>query len=60
MQRAIDQLRKHSSEAYLVAFLLMVVPPIPLYYAARGGAIGWIWGLLALIVLGNLLVLFIR
>jgi VIT1/CCC1 family predicted Fe2+/Mn2+ transporter len=53
-------LTKNKFEVHLVAFLLMVLPPIPLYYAAQSGASGLIWALLALVICGNLLALLSR
>jgi len=40
-----------------LAFLLMILPPIPLYFAAQAGAAAWIWVFLGLFVLGNILAL---
>jgi hypothetical protein len=34
----------------------MVLPPIPMYYAAQRGETGWLLVLLGLVVLGNVLV----
>jgi hypothetical protein len=48
---------KHRFTGYLLAFLLMLLPAVPLYLAAQNGSIVWISVLLALIVLGNLLAL---
>ncbi len=53
-------LGEHSFGAYLTAFLLMSVPPLPLYFAARAGASEWIWLLLGLVILGNGLVLLLK
>jgi len=53
-------IRSHKFEAHLLAFLLMVIPPVPLYLAAQRDAAAWIWGLLALVILGNLLALVVR
>lgn len=53
-------LRANKFNAHLIVFALLFVPPIPLYFAARYGAVGWIWALLGLVILGNLLVLFVR
>lgn len=53
-------LRAHSFGAYLTAFLLMSVPPVPLYFAARAGAGEWVWPLLGLVILGNGLVLLLK
>ena len=53
-------LTKNKFEVHLVAFLLIILPPIPLYYAAQSGASGLIWALLALVICGNLLALLSR
>lgn len=53
-------LRKHKFEAHSIAFLLMILPPIPLYMAAREGAQAWIILLLIPVVLGNVLELFLE
>lgn len=51
---------EHKFEAYVIAFLLMTIPPLPMYYAAQGGNISLVFVLLGFVVLGNLLVLMIR
>jgi len=53
-------LTKNKFEVHLVAFLLMLLPTIPLYYAAQSGALGLIWALLVLVICGNLLALLSR
>ena len=53
-------LRKHKFEAHSIAFLLMILPPIPLYLAAQKGAQSWIILLLIPVVLGNVLELFLE
>jgi hypothetical protein len=60
MSGLLKWLQEHVFEAYLIALFLMVVPPIAMYLAAQRGADGWIWALLSLVVLGNLLVLSVR
>ena len=60
MRNIFGWLGLHKYESYLLAFFLMVLPPVPMYFAAQQGAIGWIWGLIGLVVLGNLLVLLIN
>ena len=47
----------HKFKVHLLAFALMVLPPIPMYMAAQHNAAGWIWFLLGFVVAGNLLVL---
>jgi len=51
---------EHKFESYVIAFLLMTIPPLLMYYAAQDGNISLIFVLLGFIVLGNLLVLMIR
>lgn len=53
------RLRSHKFEFQLMVVLLMAIPPLPLYYAAQRGAQGWIWFLLSLVVLGNILALLV-
>lgn len=60
MMKLPDWLDKYKFEAHLVAFLLMSLPPLPLYLAAQYGRVDWIWALLGLVVLGNLLALVVR
>ena len=50
-------LTKNKFEVHLVAFMLMVLTPIPLYYAAQSGATGLIWVLLGFVICGNILAL---
>ena len=60
MTTVLNWMRAHKFEAHTLAFALMVLPPAPLYLAAQHGANGWIWPLLGLVILGNLLELAIR
>lgn len=55
----IKRLRAHKFEFHLVVILLMAIPPLPLYFAAQQDALGWIWVLLSLVVLGNILALLV-
>jgi hypothetical protein len=48
-------LAEHQFEAYAMALLLMLLPPVLLYYAAGAGP-ARIWALIGVVVLGNLLV----
>jgi len=45
----------HKFGIALIAFGLMLLPPIGMYYAAQQNATDWIWGLLAVVVVGNLI-----
>jgi len=56
----LNWLNNHKFEAHLISFLLMIVPPAGMYYAAQAGADGLILGLLGLVVTGNLLAIAIH
>lgn len=60
MSNLYRYLKEHKFEAYAIAFLLMMIPPLPMYYAAQGGSIPLVFVLLVFVVLGNLLVLIVR
>jgi hypothetical protein len=60
MAEFLKKLSKYKFETHLTAFLLMTLPSIGLFYAAQRGAIAWIWGLLGLIILANVLVLLVK
>jgi predicted ABC-type exoprotein transport system permease subunit len=60
MRKMIKWLRTNKYESYLLAFALMVLAPIPMYFAAQQAAYGWIWSLIGLIVIGNLIALVVR
>lgn len=53
----MQRLRKNPFAIHTIAFFLMVISPMFLYFAARGGTNGWIWVLLGIFVAGNILVL---
>lgn len=52
-------LRKHVYEAHLLAFFLMIMSSISLYYSAGLGLEVLSWGLLTMVVLGNLIALWV-
>lgn len=60
MVRFFNYLRNHKFESYSIAFLLMMIPPIPMYYAAQGNQTALIYLLLGFVILGNLLVLIVK
>jgi len=51
---------KNAYKVHSIAFALMLLSSAGLYFTARAGALGWIWGLLGLFVLGNILVLLVK
>lgn len=55
MKNLSNWLGKHPFEVHVIAFALMILPPIPIYLAAQRGATGWIVALLGFVILGNLL-----
>ena len=59
MQNFKLNLKEYKFHLHLTALLLMLIPPIPMYFAAQTGATGVIWFLVAIVVLGNLLVILI-
>jgi len=52
-------LTKHKFQLYLIAFLMIVIPPVPMYFAIMNGSSPLVWVLLPVIVLANILVLII-
>jgi hypothetical protein len=60
MARLLIWLREHTFITYMIALLLMVLAPVGLFFSAQAGATVWIWALLGMVVLGNLLVLAIN
>jgi hypothetical protein len=59
MDRLKYNLRENKFQLHLTALLLMLIPPIPLFFAAENGAMGWIWFLIGIVILGNLLVIIV-
>jgi NhaP-type Na+/H+ or K+/H+ antiporter len=60
MEDLIRWLSAHKFRAHLSAFILMILAPMALYFAAQRDALGWIWGLLAVVILANVLLIFVR
>lgn len=50
-----DNLQKHKFELHLTALLLMLLPPVPMYFAAQNGATTLLWFLIGIVVIGNLI-----
>jgi hypothetical protein len=60
MDSWIPWLRQHSHMAHVIALSIMVISAAALYFAAPSGFRVWIWVLIGLFVLGNLLELAIK
>lgn len=56
----MKNLQKHSYAIHSIAFVMMVLASLALYFAAGSGSTAWIWVLLGLFGLANLLVLFVK
>jgi hypothetical protein len=48
-------MQKHAYKVHSIAFVLMILSSMGLYFAARTGTSGWILGLLGIFILGNIL-----
>lgn len=60
MAGLLKWLRAHKFEAHLIAFFMMAIPPIPMYFVALQGTVSLMWALLSLVILGNLLVFLVK
>jgi hypothetical protein len=54
-----NRLRQRQFQLHLIALLLMFLPAVGIYFAARNGSEVWIWFLLSIIILGNLLAMLV-
>jgi hypothetical protein len=57
MRKTFAWLKNNKFTIHSLAFLLMILIPLPLFWAAQQAAEGWILLLLSLFIGGNLLVL---
>jgi hypothetical protein len=60
MDSLIPWLKKHSFQAHTIALGIMVASAGAMYFAAQSGSITWIWVLMGLFILANLLELAIQ
>lgn len=60
MSRIFKITSERKFQAHLLSFLLMIVPPIFMFYAAANNAFGWVWFLIGLVIIGNLLAILTR
>lgn len=58
MEKIRVHLRENKFRLHLTALLLMLIPPIPMYFAAQGGMTVLVWFLVGIVLIGNLLVIF--
>lgn len=59
MDNLKQNLKENKFKLHLAALLMMLVPPIPMYWAAQNGASSLIWLLLGIIIFGNLIVIIV-
>jgi hypothetical protein len=60
MGSLLEWLKEHKFEAHLMIFLLMIIPSAGLYLAAQRDAGAWIWVLIAVFALVNILAMGIK
>ena len=60
MTDIIQSLRNNKFRSYTIAFMLMMIPPLPLYSSAKNGNDTLTVILLGVFLLGNLLVLIVK
>jgi len=53
-------LQQRNNTVYMVSFLMMIVSPILMYFAVKGGQPAWIYFPLAVFILANILLLLVR
>ena len=59
MDSWVPWLRKHSHQTHALALGIMVISAAALYIAAQLGSSAWIWTLIGLFILGNLMELIV-
>ena len=59
MENIKQSLRENKFKLHVTALLMMLIQPIPMYLAAQNGAAAWIWLLIGVVVLGNLIVIIV-
>jgi hypothetical protein len=60
MEKMLSLIRKHKFKAHLIAFTLMILSSIGMYFAIDSGSASLIWALLGGFVLANILAIFIK
>jgi hypothetical protein len=55
MGSLLKQFSKNKYRSHTIAFLLMTLAPVALYYAVQQQATAWIWILIGAVILGNLI-----
>ncbi len=59
MENLKHNLRDNKFKLHLTALRLIIIPPEAMYLAAENGATGWMWFLIGIVILGNLIVVIV-
>lgn len=59
MRELLEKMRERSFPVHVAAFLAMILPSAALYFVLGSGGVGWIWGLLAVVLLANILAMLV-
>jgi len=60
MKEIKNWLQKYTFNIHTLAFLLMILSSLGLYFSAQADSIGWIWGLIVLFAASNGLVALVK
>jgi hypothetical protein len=55
-----EHMQKYTYQIHSLAFVLMILASVGMYFAARAGSADWIWIFLLFFGLANVLVLFVK
>lgn len=56
----LNRLKKSRQLGNFIVFILMTLPSIGLFIAAKAEAVNWIWILIGMVILGNITALLLK
>lgn len=59
MKSLKEKISRNKLRLHLISFFLMILPPLALYRLAYGGENVWLWILIGVVVLGNILAILV-
>lgn len=59
MKSLKEKISRNKLQLHLISFFLMLLPPLALYRLAQSGSDGWLWILIGIVVLGNILAILV-
>lgn len=59
MKSLKEKISRNKLRLHLISFFLMILPPLALYRVGQSGSDGWIWILLGVVILGNVLAILV-